>query len=159
MVKITIITIGKLKEKYFLEASKEYEKRLSAFCNLSIIELDPAFLQQNQNEKEIEQNLKAESEKIMKNIPKGAAIIPLCIEGKKLDSEKFAARINELQLSFSNICFIIGGSHGLHNDIKNMGNFKFSMSEMTFPHRLARIMLLEQIYRGFKINQGSNYHK
>lgn len=159
MLKITIITIGKLKEKYFIEASKEYEKRLSAFCNLNMVELDQAFLPQNPGEKEINANLKSEADKIIKNIPKGAAVIPLCIEGKKFDSEGFAKKINDLQLTNSSLCFIIGGSHGLHNEIKAMGKLKFSMSDMTFPHRLARIMLLEQLYRGFKINQGSNYHK
>ncbi len=159
MLKITLITVGKLKEKYFLEASKEYEKRLGGFCYLNIIEIEQTKLPSEPSDSEIKVALEKEAEKIERAIPKGAARIPLCIEGKELDSISLSRKLDVFSQTYSNLCFIIGGSYGMAESIKSKADFKFSMSKMTFPHRLARIMLLEQIYRAFKINQGSTYHK
>ena len=159
MLKITLITVGALKEKYFSEASKEYEKRLGAFCSLNVVELEQTKLPSEPSSAEIAIALKKEAEKIEKALPKGAAVIPLCIEGKEIDSEALSQKITELEFSYSHLCFIIGGSFGIDESIKQKANMKLSMSKMTFPHRLARIMLLEQLYRAFKITQGSTYHK
>ncbi len=159
MLKITLITVGDLKEKYFKDASKEYEKRLGGFCLLNIIELDQVKLPSEASDSEIQNALKKEAEKIEKAIPKGAAVVPLCIEGKEIDSVAFCKKLNDISMSYSHVCFIIGSSNGIDPSIKSKADLKLSMSKMTFPHRLARIMLLEQIYRAFKIEQGSNYHK
>jgi len=161
---ITIICIGKLKDKFFKEASSEYEKRLGPFCKLEIIEINPAPLPDSPNEAQIAAGLEKEAELILKKIPPNALGYALCVEGKQLSSEELAAELGaELgaaALSGSGkICFIIGGSHGLAERVKAAANARLSMSKMTFPHRLARIMLLEQIYRAFMINAGTAYHK
>lgn len=160
MIRIKIIALGHLKEKYLREASAEYEKRLSSFCKLEITELEPERLPENPNTSEIDAALDKESEKIIKTLPQGAVIIPLCIEGKLLESTELSKKIETIALNGGSIiCFIIGGSYGLSEKIKRLANLKLSMSPMTFPHQLARIMLLEQIYRAFKISQGGTYHK
>ena len=159
-MKITLITVGRLKDKYFIEASAEYEKRLGAYCKLDIIVIDAARLPSDPSGSEIASALAEESTKISKAIPKGAYIIPMCIEGKHFSSEELCEKLNSITLNGnSHICFIIGGSYGISDEIKQMAGLKLSMSKMTFPHRLARIMLLEQLYRVFKISEGSNYHK
>ena len=157
---ITIICIGKLKDKFFKEASSEYEKRLGPFCKLEIIEISPAPLPDSPNEAQIAAGLEKEAELILKKIPPNAPGYALCVEGKHLSSEELAAELGAAALSGSGkICFIIGGSHGLAERVKAAANARLSMSRMTFPHRLARIMLLEQIYRAFMINAGTAYHK
>ncbi len=159
-MKITLITIGKLKEKYFAEASAEYEKRLGAYCKIEVKALDAARLPSNPGEAEIMSALNEEAAKIKKNIPANSFIVPMCVEGKQLSSEELSLKLETLKLQgVSNICFIIGGSYGIAEEIKAMAGFKLSMSKMTFPHRLARVMLLEQIYRAFKISEGGTYHK
>ena len=159
MIKITLISPGKLKEKYLRDAAAEYTKRLSRFCELNIIEPDPQKLPDHPSDALIASALKTESEKILKKIPDSAFIIALCVEGKKLSSEQFAAKTAELCAIGKPIVFVIGSSYGLSPKVKNRADLKLSISDMTFPHQLFRIMLLEQIYRAFQINSGSEYHK
>ena len=160
MLSVTVIALGKLKEKYLRDAVDEYKKRLSAAIKLNIIELSPAPLSQSPSEKEKENALSAEAEMIRAKIPKGAYAIALCIEGKMLSSEKLAGLFESVPLSGkSEIVFIIGSSFGLSESIKKEADLRLSMSPMTFPHQLARIMLLEQIYRATQINYGGKYHK
>ena len=160
MIKIHIIAVGHLKEKFLREASAEYEKRLSAFCKLQITEIEPERLPDSPKAAQILEALSNEGAKIISNIPNGAYVIPMCIEGKQMNSEKLSEKLESLAVfGESNVCFIIGGSYGLSDKVKELGSLKLSMSEMTFPHQLARIMLLEQVYRAFKITQGGTYHK
>lgn len=160
MIKITIIAVGGLKEKFLLDAAREYEKRLSRFCKLSVIEIEPAKLPEQPSDAEIESALNTEGEKILAKIPNGAHITALCIEGKQQPSEALADNIaSDAAKGVGHRIYIIGGSYGLSDKVKNRANLKMSMSQMTFPHKLARIMLLEQIYRAFMINGGGTYHK
>ncbi len=155
---INLIAIGKLKEDYLRKACDEYIKRLSGYCNFEIHEINEYRLGDNPSQKEIENALQKESENI-KKYTKGY-IIPMCIEGKQISSPELSNIIQNAVLSGnSTITFIIGSSFGLAQDIKSMGNFRLSMSEMTFPHQLARVMILEQIYRSFQISSGGKYHK
>ena len=160
MLNITIIAIGKLKEQYLRDASAEYQKRLSASCKLNIIELTPEKLSDNPSAKEFENALNNEAKKIIEKIPKGAKVYSMCIEGKQRTSEELSHEIDALALEgVSNIVFIIGGSFGLSDEVKKLSSFRLSMSKMTFPHQIARIMLLEQIYRAMQISIGTKYHK
>lgn len=159
MIKCKIIALGSLKEKFFKEACAEYQKRLSRFCDLEICEIEPVRLPDNPSTGEIENALKKEADQIIKKIPQNAKVIALCVEGKEMPSEKLAAQIDEISAMGQGICFIIGSSYGLSNDVKKMADLRLSLSKMTFPHKLFRVMLLEQLYRGFMINQGSQYHK
>ncbi len=159
MIKCKIIALGNLKEKFFKEASKEYEKRLLRFCDMEITEIQPVKLSDKPSQSEIENALKSEAEQIRKRIPKNSRTIALCVEGKPLSSEKFAEEIKQISNLGQGLCFIIGSSYGLSNEIKKECDLRLSVSEMTFPHKLFRIMLLEQLYRGFMINAGSTYHK
>lgn len=155
---INLIVIGKLKEEYLKSACAEYIKRLSRFCTFELHELDECRLSENPSEKEIAAALGKEAEQI-KRFLKGF-IIPMCIEGRQLSSIDFSQKISSAGINgFSAVTFIIGSSFGLAEEIKSMGNFRLSMSEMTFPHQLARVMLLEQIYRAFQIASGGKYHK
>ncbi len=160
MLNIHLIVIGKLKEKYLTNGCEEYIKRLSSYCKLTIYQLDEYKIADNPSEAQIDQCLQEEGKKIIAKIPKSAVVIPMCIEGKQLSSTELADKF----VSYSNngkshIAFIIGGSHGLSPEVKNLADYKLSMSKMTFPHQLARLMLLEQIYRGLSIIGGSKYHK
>ena len=160
MLNITIIAIGKLKEQYLRDASAEYQKRLSASCKLNIIELNPEKFSDNPSAKEIENALNNEAKKIIEKIPKGAKVYSMCIEGKQRSSEELSAEIDSLAVEgVSNIVFIIGGSFGLSDEVKKLSAYRLSMSKMTFPHQIARIMLLEQIYRAMQISIGTKYHK
>lgn len=159
MIKITLICLGKLKEKYLQDALAEYKKRLLRYCSLEIIELEPMRLSDKPSKAEIENALIKEAENIAKKIPQCSDVFSLCIEGKTLTSEKFAEHISAAQNSGKSLTFIIGSSYGLAQKIKDISNVKLSFSAMTFPHQLFRIMLLEQLYRSFKINEGSAYHK
>lgn len=150
---IKIITIGFIKEQYLKDAIAEYKKRISKYTNLEIIEL------KDEDFGEIEKTLKVEEEKILKQISDRDYIITLEIEGKELTSIEFAKKIESIQLENSNITFIIGGSYGLSENIKNKANYHLSFSKMTFPHQLFRVLLLEQIYRAYKINNNESYHK
>lgn len=160
MLNLNIICIGKLKESYWREACMEYSKRLGTFCRFSIIELSESRLPDNPSQSQIETALEAEGDKILEAIGNGSAIIPLCIEGKQISSVQLAEKIETMTVNgISSICFIIGSSFGLAQKVKNAGTFKLSMSPMTFPHQLARVMLCEQIYRAFQINNHGKYHK
>ena len=150
---IKIITIGSIKEKYLKDAIEEYKKRLSKYTNLEIIELKDEGLVEEEKAKKIE------AEKIEKYLNEKDYIITLEIEGKEYTSEEFAERIRNIQIENSNITFIIGGSYGLADTIKQKANMHLSFSKMTFPHQLFRVILLEQIYRAFKINNNESYHK
>lgn len=159
MIKITVIALASLKEKYLRDASAEYIKRLGAYCNLKIIELDPVRLPEKPSTAEIDSALSREAELILKKIPAGDVVIPLCIEGKQLSSEEFSGVIEEKMNIGRGVTFIIGSSCGLSESIKHRADLKLSFSKMTFPHQLFRVMLLEQIYRAFKICSGGAYHK
>lgn len=150
---IKIICIGKIKEAFFKEAINEYTKRLSKYTKINIIELPDYDL----NNKEI--TLQKESENILKNINEKDYCITLEIEGKNLTSLELAQKIDKTLIDNSNICFVIGGSYGLDEKVKQRSNYKLSFSKQTFPHQLFRIMLLEQIYRSFKIINNESYHK
>lgn len=159
MIKITVIALASLKEKYLRDASAEYIKRLGAYCDLKIIELDPVRLPEKPSTAEIDSALSREAELILKKIPAGDVVIPLCIEGKQLSSEEFSGVIEEKMNIGRGVTFIIGSSCGLSESIKHRAELKLSFSKMTFPHQLFRVMLLEQIYRAFKICSGGAYHK
>ena len=146
---IKLIVVGKIKEKYLKEAIAEYSKRLSKYTKLEIIEVNDYS----------ENSLIKEKEEILKHINKGEYIIALDIDGSSISSLEFAKKIDNLFINNSCITFIIGGSYGLHDNIKNISNERISFSKLTFPHQLFRVMLLEQIYRAFKINNNESYHK
>jgi 23S rRNA (pseudouridine1915-N3)-methyltransferase len=159
MMKITIICLGRLKEKYLTEACDEYRKRLSRYCQLDFVELEPIKLPEKPSDAEINSALEKEADLILKKIPQNNEVFTLCIEGKQLSSENLAQRVDSLKNMGKNLTFIIGSSYGLSQRIKSISQLKLSFSQMTFPHQLFRVMLLEQIYRAFKINEGSQYHK
>lgn len=160
MQKVTILCVGKLKEKFYMDAVAEYQKRLSRFCKLDLMELPESRLSDSPSQGEIDQALSQEAEAIRGKLPKGAALIALCIEGKELSSPQLAEKLEEFALGgTSHLCFLIGGSVGLSPALKQAADFRLSMSPMTFPHHLARVMLLEQIYRAYQINAGTKYHK
>ena len=160
MISIKLICVGKLREKYLIEAFREYEKRLRVFCRLETAEIPEVRLPDSPSETEITSALEKESVQIVKSLYPGAYIVVLCIEGKKMPSEGIAELIRARENSGKpKLCFVIGGSYGLSESVKQRADLQLSMSDMTFPHHLARVMLAEQIYRGFKINEGSAYHK
>ena len=160
MIKVNIITVGKLKEGYLRQAQEEYSKRLGAFCKLNIIELAESRLPDDPSDKEIAAALSAEARAMEKYLTlKDTKNIAMCIEGGQLSSVSLSKKLEELSLSASTVNFIIGSSFGIDEGVKQRADLRLSMSEMTFPHQLARIMLLEQIYRAFSISKGSRYHK
>lgn len=159
MIKVTIIALGKLKEKYLRDATAEYEKRLSRYCQLDIVEIEPIRLPEKPSPAEIDAALQKEAELIFKKIPKNSEVFALCVEGKQLSSEGLAQSVLNLSQQGKGITFIIGSSYGLSERVKQISQTRLSLSKMTFPHQLFRVMLLEQVYRAFKINEGSTYHK
>lgn len=160
MLKITLVAVGQLKENYLRDAFSEYKKRLSAFCSFNLIEIDPPHIPEKPSNADIAGVLEKEGKQILSKIPASAMVTALCIEGSEVSSEAFASQIKEEPVSgVSHIVYVIGGSYGLSEEVKCKASKKMSMSIMTFPHQLARIMLLEQIYRAFKIIQGGTYHK
>lgn len=160
MMNVQLIVLGKLKEKYMKDFSSEYEKRISGYCKLTVTELEPVRLSDNPSEKEIQNALKKETALIKEKMLPNAFVFSMCIEGKELSSEELSRKIENIGISGqNNIVFIIGSSFGLSEEIKKDSNIRLSMSPMTFPHKLARIMLLEQIYRAFSISHGGKYHK
>ncbi|MBQ9844851.1 MAG: 23S rRNA (pseudouridine(1915)-N(3))-methyltransferase RlmH [Oscillospiraceae bacterium] len=161
MQNITIIAMGKVQKGFMLDGCNEYIKRLKTMCSLKIVQLeDVQLMEKNLSDALIQKTLDREAEEIIKNIPKQSYVISMCIEGKQMSSEELAKTFSDKAVEgFSNICFIIGSSHGLSDRVKQLSNYKMSMSKMTFPHQLARVMLLEQIYRGFSILNKSKYHK
>lgn len=160
MLNIKFICVGKLRERFYIDAFNEYARRLSAYCKFECAELNETKLGDKPSDKEIENALVRESADIEKAIPKDAYVIAMCVGAKQLKSEELAQKIDSLALSGrGKICFIIGGSFGMAESVKQRADMRLGMSEMTFPHHLARVMLTEQIYRSFKIIEGSRYHK
>ncbi|MBQ3523473.1 MAG: 23S rRNA (pseudouridine(1915)-N(3))-methyltransferase RlmH [Clostridia bacterium] len=160
MMNINFIVLGKLKEKYMKDFSAEYEKRLSGYCKLTVTELEPVKLSDNPSEQEIKNALAKETQMIKAKIPKNSFVFSMCIEGKQMSSEELSKKLEDIALTGkNNITFIIGSSFGLSDEIKQMSDYKFSMSKMTFPHKLARIMLTEQVYRALSITNNAKYHK
>lgn len=156
---VNIICVGKIKEDYFSKASAEFEKRLSRFSNINIIQIPDKSIPENPSPAQCADILKKEGELILKKIGKSDVVVALCIEGKLLTSEELAFKIADFQMQSSTVDFIIGGSLGLSEEVKKRADFRLSMSKMTFPHRIARLMLEEQIYRAFKILANETYHK
>ena len=160
MFNITLIAMGRLKEKFYLSAAEEYCKRLKGYCNFQIIELPEHRLPEDPSPAEISAGLEKEAELILSKIPKGTWFCVFTPEGKILSSERFAEKMKEVKLSGkSSACILIGSSFGMSPRLKEKADFKLSMGPMTFPHHLARIMVLEQIYRAEAIQAGSKYHK
>ena len=160
MFNITLIAMGKLKEKFYLSAAAEYEKRLKGYCQFHLIELPEVRLPDNPSPAEISAALEKEADTITEKIPKSAWFCTLTPEGKMLSSEDLADKMRTVKLSGKNsVCFLIGSSFGIAQRLKEMADFRLSMSPMTFPHHLARVMVLEQIYRAEAIQAGSKYHK
>lgn len=160
MLNMRIVCVGKLREQFYIDAFNEYSKRLSAYCKFECVELNETKLGLSPSDKEIAAALDKEAVDIERALGKDAYVIAMCVEGKQLKSEDFAQKINSLAVSGrGRICFVIGGSFGISQRIKQRADMRLSMSEMTFPHHLARVMLAEQIYRAFKIIKGSKYHK
>ena len=160
MLNVTVLCVGKLKESYWRDACAEYEKRLKPFCRFSLLEVAEERLPDNPSAAQMAMTIEAEGKRLLERIPKDCAVIPMCIEGKEMDSAALSARMDKLAVEgTSHIAFIIGGSWGLSEAVKNRASLRLSMSPMTFPHQLARVMLLEQIYRAFQISTGGKYHK
>ena len=160
MFDITLIAMGKLKEKFYITAAAEYEKRLKGFCNFKIIELPEVRLPDDPSTAEINAGLDKEADLILSKVPKGAWFCTLTPEGKLLSSESLASKLSDVKnTGKSSACFLIGSSFGIAQRIKDKADFKLSMSPMTFPHHLARVMVLEQIYRAEAIQARSKYHK
>ena len=160
MQKVTVLCVGKLKEAFYAAAVAEYQKRLQRHCKLEIVELPEQKLPESPAPAEIEQALAREAALIEEKLPKGGAVIALCIEGTELSSETLSKKLTQLaSAGASQLTFLIGGSFGLHPRVKQRADLRLSMSPMTFPHHLARVMLLEQIYRAYQIDAGTRYHK
>ena len=160
MQKVTIICTGKLKEKFYLDAAAEYAKRLSRFCTLTILELPEERLPESPSPAQIEAALAREADAVRAKLPAGCLLIAMCVEGQERSSEALARYLAEAAArGAGHIVFLIGSSYGMHHSLKQQADLRLSMSPMTFPHHLARVMLLEQIYRSFKIREGSSYHK
>lgn len=160
MLTVNIICIGKLKEKYWVDAIKEYSKRLSSFCKFSVIELSECKVNFDPNEKQIEHILQEEGSAILQKIKPTDYTVAMCIEGKNISSPQLANLMDNIQLEGkSTVNFIIGGSWGLSDEVKQRADYKLSMGKMTFPHQMARVMLTEQIYRSFQISSNGKYHK
>ena len=160
MLSVHLICVGKMKEKFYIGACEEYLKRLSAYCKLTVTELPEEKLPQNPSQAQIDAALAREGQAIRSKLPASASIIALCVEGQPHSSEQLARLMHQWeQNSAKHLVFLIGGSFGLDSTLKQESWVRLSMSPMTFPHHLARVMLLEQVYRAFKINEGSAYHK
>ena len=157
---MTVLCVGGLKESYWRDACAEYQKRLGAFCRLDVVELDEAPAPKKASDAQLQAVVDAEGKRILQKIPAGAAAAALCIEGKMMDSPELAERLSRMTVEgVSEIVFVIGGSWGLSDEVKRRAALRLSMSRMTFPHQLARVMLLEQLYRAFQISSGGKYHK
>ena len=159
MIGVKFITLGTLKESYLREAAAEYEKRLGAFCKVQIVQLKEEKLPDDPSDGAIRQALEREAQKIAAEIPPRAFKIAMCVEGKQLSSEELAERFEDISGRYSDMCFIIGSSHGLADSVKNGCDMRLSVSKLTFPHQLMRVILLEAIYRAFNIQRGTKYHK
>ncbi len=160
MLNVNVICVGKLKEEYLKSACKEYIKRIGAFAKISVCETDEFKLPPSPSEAQILNGLEREGKQLLKKVSPKSFVTALCIEGDKLSSEAFSQKISGAALSgYSAVDFIIGSSYGLSDAVKSRADFKLSMSDMTFPHQLTRVMLLEQLYRSFQIMNNGKYHK
>jgi 23S rRNA (pseudouridine1915-N3)-methyltransferase len=158
-MKITIVAVGKIKEKYLTAGIAEFTKRLTPYCRLNIIEIDEEKMPDNPSEAEKAKALAREGERMLKQIPSDSYLIVLDVIGKAASSEELAAKFSTLALNGqSNLTFAIGGAFGLSPDIRNAGKERLSFSKMTFTHQMIRLLLVEQVYRAFKINRGEPYH-
>ena len=159
MQRITVLCVGKLKEKFYADAAAEYCKRLSRYCKIEVTELPETRLPEDPSPAEIKKALAAEANAIRQKL-EGGAVVAMCIEGQTCSSEALSKKLAAFALEGkSKVTFLIGGSFGLDETLKKQADWRLSMSPMTFPHHLARVMLLEQLYRGFQILEGSKYHK
>ena len=159
-MKITVLCVGKVKEKFFTDAIKEYSKRLSRYCKLEIVEVADEKTPEGASELVVSQIKEKEAERMEKYLPDSAYVIALAIEGKKLTSEKLAEKIDSLGISgTSHLVFLIGGSLGMSDRLLKRADYLLSFSDMTFPHQLMRVILLEQVYRSYRIIHGEPYHK
>ncbi len=159
-MKIKVISVGKIKEKYFVGAINEYAKRLTKYCKLEMIEVPDEKCPENLSDKEMDQVKGKEAERILAKVREGEYVITLEILGKQMTSEELSEKMDQLAVSGkSDLTFIIGGSLGLHSSVSKRSNQKLSFSKMTFPHQLMKVVLLEQVYRGFRISRGEPYHK
>lgn len=159
MLNVRFITLGTLKESYLRDAAAEYEKRLGAFCKCEVIQLKEERLSDDPSDSEIKSALDRESDKIFAQIPPRAYVIAMCVEGKQLTSPELAQKIDEIMSRTSDVCFIIGSSFGLADSVKQRADLRMSISKLTFPHQLMRVVLLEAVYRAFNIQKGTKYHK
>ena len=160
MLTVKFICVGRMRERFYIEAFEEYRKRLGAYCRLECIEPGEQRLPERPSQAEIDAALEREAREIEKQLPPDAYVVALCVEGREMPSEFMAQLLSERENSGKpKLCFVIGGSFGLADCIKKRADFQLSMSKMTFPHHLARVMLAEQLYRGYKIKEGSRYHK
>ena len=160
MLGVRLICVGRMRERFYIDAFAEYTKRLQAYCRLELVEIAEQRLGEKPSDREIAAALEREGQEILKAVPADAYLVALCVEGKQMPSEGMAELIAARASSGKpRLCFVIGGSFGLSPAVKACADRRLSMSQMTFPHHLARVMLAEQIYRGFKINEGAKYHK
>lgn len=160
MLAVNIVCVGNLKETYWRDACGEYAKRLGAFCKFGVTELPESRLPKSYSEGDIAKVVETEGARILEKIPSGSFVIAMCIEGKELSSPALAAQLEKIAVNGrSRVDFVIGGSYGLSEAVKARADLRLSMSPMTFPHQLARVMLCEQIYRAFSINADTKYHK
>ncbi len=159
MLNVKFITLGTLKEGYLREAAAEYEKRLGGFCRFEMVQLKEERLSDQPSENEIKNALDKESAKIFAEIPSRAYVVAMCVEGKQCSSEELAEKLEEISARSSDICFIIGSSFGLSDTVKQRADMRLSVSKLTFPHQLMRVILLEAVYRAFNIQKGTKYHK
>lgn len=159
MIQVTVITVGNLKESYWRDAVAEYEKRLCAFCKPTLIQLKEAKVPENPSEGEIRAALADEGQRILAATPPRSYRIALCVEGKQFSSEELAAKLEGVLSENGNLCLVIGSSHGLSDEVKAACQLRLSVSKLTFPHQMMRVLLLEVLYRAFSIIKGTKYHK
>lgn len=159
MLNVNIICVGSIKERFFNDALNEYKKRLQRYCKFNIIELNEEKITDQETQAQIDKTLLKEGERILSKISKSDYVIAMCIEGKQLSSEELSQKLSDISMTSGTVDFIIGGSWGLSSDVKSRADFKLSVSKMTFPHQLFRVMLSEQIYRAFTITANAKYHK
>lgn len=159
MLRIRLIVTGNLKEAYWRAAAAEYEKRLGAYAKVEVVELKESRLPENPSQIEIDTALSREAEAIMAAIPQRAYTVALCVEGKQLSSEQLSQKLDTVMQNYGDLCLIIGSSHGLDPRIKAAADFRLSVSALTFPHQMMRVLLLETVYRSLSILHGGKYHK
>lgn len=159
MLGVKLITVGNLKEEYWRSASAEYQKRLGALCRFEEVQLKEEKISDRPSDAEIRMTLDKEAERILAQIPPRAYAIAMCVEGKQLSSEELAEKISNIAETHGELCLIIGSSYGLSEKVKSACHMRLSVSKLTFPHQLMRVLLMEAVYRGFQINKGTQYHK